>query len=84
MPLMRQRWTTFFAAAVLVVATAIVGTAQQELVEEIHARAKQGDAEAQYRLGRFYANGEGLPRSGVEAVRWFRLAAEQGQADKHN
>ena len=81
---MPQRLTTFFAAAVLGAATAVVGTAQQEPVEEIHARAEQGDAEAQYNLGRIYANGEGVPRNGVEAVRWFRLGAEQGNADAQN
>ena len=27
-----------------------------------------------------YANGEGVPEDAAEAVRWFRLAAEQGDA----
>ena len=27
-----------------------------------------------------YANGRGVPRDDAEAVRWFRLAAEQGTA----
>ena len=27
-----------------------------------------------------YANGEGVPQDAAEAVRWFRLAAEQGYA----
>ena len=27
-----------------------------------------------------YANGEGVPEDDAEAVRWYRLAAEQGYA----
>ena len=40
--------------------------------------AEQGDAEAQYNLGVMYANGDGLPEDDAEAVRWYRMAAEQG------
>ena len=32
------------------------------------------------RLGTMYANGEGVPEDPREAVRWYRLAAEQGYA----
>ncbi len=31
---MTQRWTTFFSAAVLVAATRVLGTAQEEPIEE--------------------------------------------------
>ena len=71
MTLIPQRWTTFFAAVVLVVATAVVGTAQQESIEELRARADQGDAETQFRLGYMYREGDGLPQDDAEAVRWF-------------
>jgi TPR repeat protein len=37
-------------------------------------------AEAQFRLGLRYANGDGVPRDSAEALRWFRKAAEQGYA----
>ena len=67
---MPQRWTTFFAAALLVAATAGVGTAQQESIEELRARAEQGDADAQLSLGVAYVSGQGVPQSYVEAVRW--------------
>ena len=40
--------------------------------------ANQGDAAAQFNLGLMYANGEGVPENDAEAVRWYRLAAEQG------
>ena len=36
------------------------------------------DAGAQYDLGLKYATGEGVPEDNAEAVRWYRMAAEQG------
>ena len=38
------------------------------------------DADAQFNLGLMYAAGEGILKDEAEAVRWFRLAAEQGVA----
>ena len=43
--------------------------------------AEQGDADAQYRLGTCYANGDGVEMNKAEAVRWYRKAAEQGNVD---
>ncbi len=43
--------------------------------------AEQGDAEAQFKLGVMYEEGEGVPQDDEEAVKWLRLAAEQGHAD---
>jgi TPR repeat protein len=42
--------------------------------------AKQGDAKAQCGLGFLQINGQGVPQDDVAAVRWFRLAADQGHA----
>ena len=39
-----------------------------------------GVAEAQYNLGVMCYEGRGVPRDFPEAVRWFRLAADQGHA----
>ena len=36
------------------------------------------DPEEQYNLGVMHANGQGVPKDAEEAVKWFRLAAEQG------
>ena len=66
MTLMPQRWMTFFAAVVLVAATAVVGTAQQESIEELRAKAEQGDAFAQHMLGLNYEYGI----NGVHTCRW--------------
>ena len=46
--------------------------------------ADQGNAHAQYNLGRMYANGWGVPQDYAEAVKWYRLAAEQGDAPAQN
>ena len=40
--------------------------------------ADQGDAHAQYNLGRMYDDGRGVPPDAAQAVKWYRLAAEQG------
>ncbi len=58
--------------------------AQTTAVEQLRARAEQGDAEAQFKLGRMYGKGEGVPQDGVQAVAWFRKAAEQGHAKAQN
>ena len=43
--------------------------------------AGQGDAEAQYRLGRCYLAGEDVIKDESEAIKWFRQAAEQGHEE---
>jgi hypothetical protein len=40
--------------------------------------AEHGVAEAQFNLGFIYEHGKGVPLDNVEAVSWYRLAAEQG------
>ena len=47
-------------------------------LEEWRPSAEQGDALAQYNLGFMYSNGEGVPQDYAEAVKWYRMAAEQG------
>ena len=74
---MTRQWTTCFAA-VLLVAIAGVGTAQPESIEELRARAEQGEAVAQFSLGLAYATGRGVAQDDAEAVRWYRLAGDQG------
>ena len=49
-------------------------------VEYYQKAAEQGNAAAQYNLGVYYYNGEGVPQSYTEAVKWFKKAAEQGHA----
>ncbi|OLP04663.1 tetratricopeptide repeat protein, partial [Rhodoferax antarcticus] len=42
---------------------------------------KQGLADAQSNLGVMYENGQGVSQDYKEAVKWYRLAAEQGNAN---
>ena len=42
--------------------------------------AKQGNIEAQFTVGGIFKFGLGVPRDYTEAVKWFRLAADQGDA----
>ena len=53
-----------------------VAAGTEELVE-LRRLAEQGDADAQFKLGFMYDNGEGVPEDDTEAVKWFRMAAEQ-------
>jgi TPR repeat protein len=46
--------------------------------------AQQGDRVAQYLMGELYYRGFGVPQSDTEAVRWWRLAADQGLARAQN
>jgi len=47
-------------------------------VQELRAAAERGVAEAQYNLGVAYIKGDGVARHYGEAVKWYRLAAQQG------
>ena len=70
----------------LVVATALLSVACAQLravqedpsVAEIRWQADHGDAEAQYRMGLLYANGQDVKQNYVWARGWFELAAAQG------
>jgi TPR repeat protein len=41
--------------------------------------ADRGDARAQFFLTLMYDNGEGGTKDEAEAVKWYRLAADQGK-----
>jgi TPR repeat protein len=49
-------------------------------IEQLTAAAQGGDAESQYKLGMLYHNGGGKshPRDYEEAMKWLRMAADQG------
>ena len=46
-------------------------------LNQLRLPAKQGDAEAQYHLGRMYGFGYGVVQDYVEAAKWYRKAAQQ-------
>jgi TPR repeat protein len=67
----------------LVLTTAAIHlSAQSGGIEDTKAKAASGDFLEQRFLGMCYANGwEGVAKDKVEAVKWFRKAAEQNYAD---
>ncbi len=46
--------------------------------DDLHKRAEQGDAEAQFMLGTLYRNGDGVLQDDTQAVEWFQRAADRG------
>jgi TPR repeat protein len=54
--------------------------AQADPAQHLEA-AENGDAQAQYELGEWYADGETAPRDPAKAVEWMRKAAEQGHME---
>ncbi len=47
----------------------------------VRARSSFACAGSQNNLGFMYNNGEGVPQNYAEAAKWYRRAAEQGQAE---
>lgn len=48
---------------------------------EIYESAINGDSSSQDKLGLAYFNGNDVPKSGLEAYKWFKKAAEQDCAN---
>jgi TPR repeat protein len=49
-------------------------------LERTRVRAESGIVSAQLAMGRAYFLGEGVPKDEAEGLRWFRKAAEKGEA----
>ena len=57
------------------------GEAERQLLTDLRIKAAVGDAQAQNELGEaLYAGKRGVAKNSVEAVKWFRQAAEQNLA----
>jgi len=70
-------------AVALFVACVCAGcaTSDRMTVDNVRVAAERGDRDAQTALGGLYLFGnKGVERNDAEAVRWLRMAAEQGQA----
>ena len=50
-------------------------------MEELHQRAEAGHATAEFDLGWSYGHGQGVQQDHVQAVVWYRRAANQGDAN---
>ena len=65
----------------LLTSVALVGGQETPDATDLHGCPVDGDAAIQYLLGQKYWRGEGVPQDREEAVRRYRLAAEQGYVD---
>src|SRR3981081_742616 len=54
---------------------------QTDETKQLRAKADQGDAVAQNKLGMMYEKGQGSSQDYSEAVHWYRKAADQGYAE---
>ena len=50
-------------------------------LQNFKLRAKHGDVDAQFRLGAMYDIGQGVAQNDRVALKWYRLAAKQGDAN---
>ena len=55
-----------------------VGFIPDNPIEALKVKAEKGDAEAQFRLGRCYDDGAGIPKSFSDAASWYRKSAVLG------
>lgn len=53
-------------------------------IEALKAKAENGDVKAQFELATAYDWGRGVRRSGPEAEKWYRRAADAGLAEAQN
>ena len=69
------------ALLLLVCPNPLTAEEQKSDILILQKKAKQGDADAQYELGRMYGKGEGVEQDYTKAAEWFEKAAEQGHAE---
>jgi hypothetical protein len=55
-----------------------INDANKEKLEALRAKAKAGNAQAQYYVGRMYSRGVGVPRNSAKALNWLNKAAFVG------
>jgi len=75
---------TATASAAKAAAPSSASATTNPVLASCEAKARAGDAVCQTQLGTMYRNGDGVARNFAEALRWYRLAADQGLADAQN
>ena len=55
--------------------------AEESELERTKRWSSEGDAWSQFNLGVMYSDGEGVPQDYKEAIKWYKMAAEQGNTD---
>jgi len=76
-----KKWFIVFYLCLIPFVVHATNQEKFEISQYFHAiaeKAAQGDAEAQFSLGAMYFNGKEVAQNDIEAVKWFRKAAEQG------
>ncbi len=61
--------------------SSLIDNPETRALAQDEQRAHAGDPQAQFRLAKRYDSGRGVARSYPEALKWYRLAAEQGHAE---
>ena len=56
------------------------GSSPESDLTTLKSQAEAGDVRAQVQLGLAYASGDGITADDSKAVKWFRKAAEKGDA----
>ena len=56
----------------------------KKLYRLVLPRAKQGDVQSQFDLGKMYQQGLGVSKDLQKAAKWYRLATKQGLASAQN
>ena len=64
--------------AVAIIALFVPTNASAQSADDYRVKAEQGVAEAQFNLGVCYYFGYGIDQNYAEAVKWYKLSAEQG------
>ena len=81
LPVMAYRLMQVVAFGIAVVASSFAQSSSQSMgLPDLLKAAESGDAGAQTELGRRYEYGLGVPEDHLAAAKWFRKAAEQGNA----
>lgn len=70
-----------FVADVLPVSAAAPDPEEAAYARQVRTKARTGDADAQYEIGRLYAKGQGVRHNYPKAAKWYLLAARQGQVE---
>ena len=73
-------WISCVALALILINQLRQPQKSRPKLAEIRAQAEKGNPGAQVNLGYSYYNGKGVVKDEVEAVKWFRKAAEQNDA----
>lgn len=78
---LRKNLITLLVTSTLLITSPLAGAQGTDQTPALLEQAKGGNADAQFRLGVMYHNGQGFVSDPAEAVRWWRLAAAQGNVN---